>query len=401
MKQSQPFTNLPLTIDYSSFKIHHSPVTYKETFYFTGQCLSLDEHPEFREQIIEQFADACNIQNSTFNIQNFVQLCSDHLVIPAIYLKLKAHGLLGFIPEEVVQAFAEIYELNRERNLQILRQIDDITALLNKENIQPVFLKGTANLLDGLYSDVGERMIGDIDFLVSEEDFLKTGALLENNGYCHGEKISYVDFTSRKHYPGLHKNGEPAEVEIHRIVVSDRYSAAILPETVIRDKKPVSGKHEIFVPSNAHKLTHTFAHDQLEDSGYAYKLSGFRGMYDLYLLSKRMSGPLLNDQIRYHKQAVSWLVFSQRVLGLPGRFYPVETRSAKWFCLKYDFSMSFIRIYNAWTFLKKMVYLIVYRYIGGFLKAIFLKKERTYLTRRLSHAVWYREHWEHYKSYFS
>ena len=64
------------------------------------------------------------------------------------------------IPEEVEQAFAEIYDLNRERNQQILQQIDDITAELNKENIQPVFLKGTANLLDGLYSDVGERMIG-------------------------------------------------------------------------------------------------------------------------------------------------------------------------------------------------------------------------------------------------
>jgi len=76
---------------------------------------------------------------------------------------------LSVIPEEVEHAFAEIYELNRQRNQQILKQIDDITALLNKENIQPVFLKGTANLLDELYSDVGERMIGDIDFLVTEE----------------------------------------------------------------------------------------------------------------------------------------------------------------------------------------------------------------------------------------
>ncbi|HAQ21344.1 MAG TPA: hypothetical protein DCR40_19255 [Prolixibacteraceae bacterium] len=58
--------------------------------------------------------------------------------------------------------------------------MDDITAILNKENIQPVFLKGTANLLDGLYSDVGERMIGDIDFLVKEEDYLKAAELLKS-----------------------------------------------------------------------------------------------------------------------------------------------------------------------------------------------------------------------------
>jgi len=121
-----------------------------------------------------------NIQHSTFNIQNFIQLCSDHLIIPAIYLKLKAHDILNDLPEDFIQAFKEIYDLNRERNEQILKQIDDITAILNKENIQPVFLKGTANLLDGLYSDVGERMIGDIDFLVKEEDYLKAAELLKS-----------------------------------------------------------------------------------------------------------------------------------------------------------------------------------------------------------------------------
>lgn len=59
---------------------------------------------------------------------------------------------LSVIPEEVVQAFAEIYELNRERNLQILRQIDDITIVLNKEIISLVFLKGTGNLSGRFYA---------------------------------------------------------------------------------------------------------------------------------------------------------------------------------------------------------------------------------------------------------
>ncbi|MDP3181017.1 MAG: nucleotidyltransferase family protein, partial [Bacteroidota bacterium] len=107
-------------------------------------------------------------QTEGTDLENFIQLCSDHLIIPAIYLKLKAHDILAYLPEDFIQALKEIYELNRERNLQILRQIDDITATLNKANIQPVFLKGTANLLDGIYSYVGELMIGNIDFLVKE-----------------------------------------------------------------------------------------------------------------------------------------------------------------------------------------------------------------------------------------
>jgi hypothetical protein len=386
-------------------------MTYKELVYFTGHCLSLDEHPSFRETIINRLA---GVKDSIFqkrdgipsppdeiDIENFVQLCSDHLIIPAIYLKFQKHHILELLPNELVESLQGIYELNRERNEQILKQIDDIAAELNKENIQPVFLKGTANLLDGLYSDLGERLIGDIDLLVSENDYLRTAAILKACGYRHHETISYVDFTSRKHYPALHKNGAPASVEIHRIMVSDRLQAAIRPEDIFRDKEPISGKHGIYVPSDAHKLTHTFAHDQLEDWGNAYKQAGFRAMYDLYLLSKRMTGSLLNDQNKYRKQAVSWLVLCQRVLGLPGRFYPVETLKAKWFCLKYDISLLYAATYNAYNFLKKLIFLVVHRYVGGLLKAIFLKKERQFMIRRLSNSIWYREHWEHYKSYFS
>ena len=132
-------------------------MTYKQLFYFTGHCLALDEHPlarnggEFRERVIEL------IQKEGTDLENFVQLCSDHLIIPAIYLKFKKHDILDYLPKDFIQALKEIYDLNRERNIQILQRIDDIKAELNKKNIQPVFLKGTANLLDGLYNDVGEN----------------------------------------------------------------------------------------------------------------------------------------------------------------------------------------------------------------------------------------------------
>ena len=132
-------------------------MTYKQLFYFTGRCLALDEHPQFREQIIELFADVKDSISflkdgipgppEESDLENFIQLCSDHLIIPAIYLKFKKHDILAYLPEDFIQAFKEIYDLNCERNLQILQQNDDITAILNKENIQPVFLKGTVNML--------------------------------------------------------------------------------------------------------------------------------------------------------------------------------------------------------------------------------------------------------------
>jgi len=41
-----------------------------------------------------------------------------------------------------------------------------MNATLNTAGISPIYLKGTGNLIDGIYGDVGERIIGDIDFLV-------------------------------------------------------------------------------------------------------------------------------------------------------------------------------------------------------------------------------------------
>lgn len=416
-------------------------------FYFTGHCLALDEHPQFREKIIELFA------GDKSNWEGFVKLCSDHLIIPAIYIKFKQHNLLnclefpvrenmsvempinrsgfvpyarltgnggqgtkdqhihnfstelGFItepkneikqtqsiiPEEVVQAFKEIYELNRQRNLQILKQIDDITAVLNKENIQPVFLKGTANLLDGLYGDVGERMIGDIDFLVREDEFLKTANILESDGYQHAVNI-YEDLKSRKHYPSLYKEGEIATVEIHRLPVREEHSKKFKPEVVLNDKIEMPGKPGIYVPSDAHKLIHTFIHSQLDDWGHAYKQSSFRGYYDLYLLSKRVDISSLVDQTGYRRKFISWLVFGQRIFGMPDQFYPIETRLAKWYCFKYNMSFSFPGLFADYTIIKKIINLFGKHYAGTFIKALLSPAGRQYMYNKLNNREWIRNY---------
>lgn len=375
-------------------------MTYKDLFYFTGQCLSLDEHPAFRETIIEQFTDARNIQNSSFKIQNFLQLCSDHLVIPVIYLKFKKHGILEFLPEDLVETLQTIYELNRERNEQILRQIDNITTLLNKENIQPVFLKGTANLLDGLYNDVGERMAHDIDFLVREEEYLRTAELLLKNGY-QTEPNTQLDNRERMHYPILSKPGEVAPVEVHRMPVSKYYSAQFNAEMIFSRKKAIPGKPGLYVPSDPHKLIHAFIHGQLIDKGYAYKQSSFREIYDLYLLSKRTNVSQLASLNKYRNKTIAWLVFCQRVVHLPGRFYSPETKGAKLFCLKFNFSLKFVGTYNAYVRIKKILHLIGPGYLGGVFKALSDREERRYLLKRISNPQWYRAHWTHYKEYIS
>ena len=71
---------------------------------------------------------------------------------------------------------------NRDRNTQIISQAKELNTFLLSHNITPIFIKGTANLLAGLYNDITERMVGDIDFLFSSQDYPRAIQVLKEWG---------------------------------------------------------------------------------------------------------------------------------------------------------------------------------------------------------------------------
>ena len=77
----------------------------------------------------------------------------------------------------------EIYKYNFDRNKEILRQINDISLIFKNNKINYVFIKGAALLILKPYDSIRERMIGDIDILISEKDLHKSEKLLKENGY--------------------------------------------------------------------------------------------------------------------------------------------------------------------------------------------------------------------------
>ena len=75
---------------------------------------------------------------------------------------MKRANFLHYLPEELVTYMEHITKLNRERNEQIIAQAKELNILLLANNITPIFLKGTGNLLAGIYDDVAERMVGEL-----------------------------------------------------------------------------------------------------------------------------------------------------------------------------------------------------------------------------------------------
>ena len=154
-------------------------MSYKDVFYFVAMCLTISQEKKNR-QIIE-----ARLKQNDIDWEFVVEVSTGHYVFPAMYCALKREGFLTYLPQELLNFMEHVADTNRDRNTKIISQAKELNTFLLSHGITPIFIKGTANLLAGLYSDVTERMVGDIDFLFSSQDYPKAIQVLKANGYCY------------------------------------------------------------------------------------------------------------------------------------------------------------------------------------------------------------------------
>lgn len=369
-------------------------MTKKELFYFTGKCLMLDEHPGFRQEIIAKIAA------DSIDWLKFAAICSNHLILQVIYLKFQTHGIIEYLPDEFSEYLKDIYDLNLSRNNQILQQLHEITNILNKSNIYPVFLKGTGNLLDELYTDIGERIIGDIDFLVPEKDYLLSAKLLEYEGYSITIPF-YGEIENLKHYPRIAKPGLPAILEIHRLPVKEDHQSWFNPAIIDKEKTTITTLKGCYVLSDHHKIILNFIHGQLDHENHLYGIVSFRDLYDLYLLSKRVDLKQTITRIKSKQKAIAYFVFAGKAFGLDETFYPGSNFSAWLFSKKHDLNLrsaSFYYVYRSAIYISQRIFI---GYMGQLIKSLYSKKVRQSVIHRLSNRQWYSDHFGSYLAFFA
>lgn len=297
-------------------------MTQSEIYYFAGKCLVLDENPEFRKKVLE----VC--LNDSIDWKQFVAICSNNLILPSIYLKFRSHNILEHLPHDLNEHLLEIYELNRQRNNRIVAQIKFITAVLNEQNIFPLFFKGAGNLIDDVYSDLGERLMYDIDFMVPEKDFLTSAEIMMNQGYLSYSEIDFLENLPNlkvlpkwmHHYPVLYHPDFPAFIEIHRMPTHNK-SKWFNQGIINAEKKAASTLKGCFVPSFQHRIIHNFIHSQLSHKGYLLGNVPLRDINDLQLLSKQSSLIEILPKIKKRKTAIAYFAFARNVFGFDDQFF--------------------------------------------------------------------------------
>lgn len=240
------------------------------------------------------------IEADQFDWEKIVSVASSHLVIPLLYCKLKEKDLLDRLPEDLKSYLEEITNQNRDRNKTIIKEVKDISLLLNEHNIDHAFLKGAALLISGIYKDVGERMIGDIDILVHPEQLFQAQDLLEKDGY-KGAKLNFGSkFVEHKHLARLIPETKLAAVEIHRKLLRSPVKCQLEPLKILFTKRLVNS---VAIPNNKDLLIHTVLNFEINDYGYYFNYLGLRNTYDALTLLENI--PEENLQLAIKNKYVS------------------------------------------------------------------------------------------------
>jgi hypothetical protein len=351
----------------------------KEVLYFIAKCLTISLEEKNRKIIEKQ------LKLKRIDWDTIVKLSTIHYVFPAMYCNLKRVGFLSYLPQELVSYMEYITNLNRERNQQIIIQAKELNTLLLENNITAIFLKGTGNLLAGIYEDIAERMIGDIDLILTEEDYPKAIPVLREFGY---DKEIHQDLPHR-HYPGIIRKDTIARVEVHKDLLKEKYVNEFNYSFVKKDSQIINGFR---VLSYANKLNLSIIADQINDYGFYYKRMALRNAYDVFLLSKKtnakvvvnaldkLTNPLncflaacyevfnFVDSLQYNKtkKVVSYLnVFNSQFTNI-NRTRRLYNRKKRYLLLKFRLNIIFKsvthKMYRVWLF-KKLSSLNFYKRI--------------------------------------
>lgn len=370
-------------------------MNYKQYLFFVAKCLTLDQHPERIAEIKE------TINTGLVNWEHVVELSSGQFVLPALYMQLKRNGILSHLPADLVEFLEEITDLNRKRNLAILEQAKEISTLLHAQGISPVFLKGVAHLLFGLYIDLAERMIGDIDFLVPEDKMVEAANLLIEKGYKPLIDYKPETFAQLKHFPRLQNYDYPAAVEIHKEVLNPGYQNLFRGVEILKDKQSVVElQNHAFIPSTKNMIIHNVLNAQLSDKSYSYSDLLLRQMYDLCLLSLKAD---INEIAKNHGKALTifntYFAVTAFVFSNPKGIIYQNTFRARFYVKRMDFFLSHRFVHQSFRTTKYLLWRLR-RYITIPILSLFQKDTRKLLFNRLTDRKWYGAHLRSYGKFF-
>jgi hypothetical protein len=358
-------------------------MNYKETLFFVGKCLTISLDKKNRLEIEER------LKTKAVNWDNVVKLSTSHYVFPAVYCNLKRAKLLDYVPHKLVEYMQHITDLNRERNQQIIQQAKEVSALLLKNNITPVFTKGVGNLLEDLYQDIAERMVYDIDFLVSKNTLPNAIEILKVAGYYILKEE--VPHSHGRHFPRMVHKDKIGAIEVHREMIRAPYDKKFNYKNI--EQNIIKNKEDCYTLSHNDQLTLNILAKEINDYGYLSYSVNLRTQYDTFLISKKIKDleKIINTENPFFKILNKHLALNNYALN-SGVFYLHNSVTAL-YLKKLVLSIENKKAIRINKFKKRAIALLlpISRGLNILLKATYKKDYLLFLWGKISNLQFYKE----------
>ncbi|MCD8440292.1 nucleotidyltransferase family protein [Tenacibaculum finnmarkense] len=353
-------------------------MNYKETLFFIGKCLTITHEKDNRILVEKQ------LKTGTVNWDNIVKITTAHYVFPALYCNLKRADFLHYLPEDLVEYMKHITDLNRERNQQIIKEAKEINTLLLAHNITPIFLKGTGNLLDGLYQDIAERMVGDADILVNKKDCIPAFKILQENGYTN--KVSEL-FNDHRHLPRITHPKKIAAVEIHKEMLREEKSDFFNYESI---KNSLKINNNVSVLSFKNQIKLTVFSKLINDDAFMIKNISLRGAYDVFLLGNKLQTKIIIEDTHLSSELNAGLILYTTLLACPKNISFIASEENKKFLNK---AIKALDINRTNSFKRKitLLYLRLKTRLTILIKALFSKSYFLFVFSKITDINWIKE----------
>ena len=353
-------------------------MTYKQNLFFIAQCLTVKFEKKNKKEVL------LKLKNKKIDWDEITKISTNHLVFSALYCNLKKVNFLKYLPKDLIIYMKYINNINEERNTQIIIQAKEINELLLSNNITPIFLKGTANILEGLYDNISERMIGDIDFICSKNEHQRAVKILLENGYYSLAKENYR-FPNEKHYPRLKKKNRIAAVEIHEELISEKYRSEFNYNLVYKNTLKLNNIN--FLSYN-HQAVLSIVSSHIDDYGFYYKELALKNAYDVFLISKKTD---IKKTISLYKNLKNPMnCFLACCFFIFGNIYTLDynkTKKAEKYLSNFD-SLVSNDVIRKFRYLLKSIELSIQKRMSIIFKSITSKEHRVWLIKRISDKNW-------------
>ena len=230
---------------------------------------------------------------NNINFEKLITLTSGHLMLPALFFNIQKKKASYLFPEDFIAYIKSIYAINKARNEILLDEAKELSELLVEHNIKHIFLKGTALLLSNVFEDIGERMIGDIDFIIQGKDEEKIKKVLEKNKYCSKKPFSLFRFFRHRHLPRRVNKNKIIAIEPHLKLLNHRYRCAFNTKRLLNDFN--EGLETIKTPRQSFLFDHCVYNFQINDGGFIGAKHSHRSIYDIYKLDCKKNVTIKNS----------------------------------------------------------------------------------------------------------